>query len=155
MPRFLIMYCSRQDIIDDFKKLDIAASGTVITEAKLDALIAQETNYIDGMICSKYITPVVVGTSPIGFSILKRVCIFRVSLRVRNILEIRSDSTQANSEEKFADNKVRTPNDDLDMIAQGKLKLPDAQRRSSSLGIQSGSNQAGECNPFKVGEQQW
>jgi hypothetical protein len=146
------MYCERQDVINDFKKLDVAASGTIITNAKLDELIEQESNYIDGIISKRYITPVDEINSPVGFSILKRICVFRVSLRVKNILEIRSDATQLNSEEKFTQNGVRTPNDDLQLIVSGKLLLPDVQRVSSSLGIKSGNS---ECNPFSVNKQQW
>jgi hypothetical protein len=146
------MYCERQDVINDFKKLDVAASGTIITNAKLDELIEQESNYIDGIISKRYLTPVDEVNSPVGFSILKRICVFRVSLRVKNILEIRSDATQLSSEEKFTQNGVRTPNDDLQLIVSGKLLLPDVQRVSSSLGIKSGNS---ECNPFSVNKQQW
>jgi hypothetical protein len=149
------MYCSNQDIINDFKKLDVQCNGTVITESKLDDLIEQESFYIDSMIGSKYMVPASEISSPSGFSILKRICIFRVSLRVRNILEIRSDATQNSSEEKFTANGVRTPNDDLMAIKNGKLVLIDVPRKGTNLGIQSGSKQSGVCSPFKVGEQQW
>lgn len=145
-------YCTKQNIKDDFKSLQIEASGTIITDSKVDALITQESEYIDSIITKRYHLPIVEADSPKAWEILKRIAIFRVSLRVRNILEVSSDATQANSEEKFVDNKVRTPNDDLAMIEKGLLILIDAKMKEG-LGVTK--NKTVNCGLFKMSLEQW
>lgn len=145
-------YCTKQNIKDDFKSLQIEASGTIITDGKVDALITQESEYIDSIITKRYHLPIVEADSPKAWEILKRIAIFRVSLRVRNILEVSSDATQANSEEKFTDNKARTPNDDLAMIEKGLLILIDAKMKEG-LGVTK--NKTVNCGLFKMSLEQW
>jgi hypothetical protein len=150
------MYCAKQDIIDDFKSLSIENSGTVVTTAKVEEWIDQESSFIDGYISQRYILPIVEATYPSAFNVLKRICIFRVSQRVRNVIEVRSDATQVNSQEKFLDNRVRTPNDDLMEIVKGKLVLIGVPTRSSTLGVASFTSKAsGACAKFDVNKQQW
>jgi hypothetical protein len=150
------MYCVKQDIVNDFKSLAIENSGTVITTAKVEEMIEQESSFIDGYISQRYNLPITEATYPSAFNILKRICIFRVSQRVRNIIEVRSDATQTNSQEKFTDNRVRTPNDDLSEIVKGKLILLNVPTRSSGLGVTSfTSKNKGNCAKFNVNDQQW
>jgi hypothetical protein len=150
------MYCVKQDIIDDFKSLAIQSSGTLVTDAKINAWIAQEADFINGYISQRYILPITEALYPSAFNVLKRICIFRVSQRVRNVVEVRTDATQVNSQEKFLDNRVRTPNDDLMEITKGKLVLIDVPTRTSGLGVTSfTSRNKGNCAKFDVNKQQW
>jgi hypothetical protein len=150
------MYCTKQDIIDDFKSLSIENSGTVVTTSKVEEWIGQESSFIDGYISQRYALPIDESTYPSAFNVLKRICIFRVSQRVRNVIEVRSDATQVNSQEKFLDNRVRTPNDDLMEIVKGKLVLIDVPTRSNTLGVASFTSKAsGTCAKFDVNKQQW
>jgi hypothetical protein len=150
------MYCLKQDIIDDFKSLAIQSTGTLVTDAKISSWISQETDFINGYISQRYILPITESSFPSAFNVLKRICIFRVSQRVRNVIEVRSDATQVNSQEKFLDNRVRTPNDDLMEITKGKLVLIDVPTRSSSLGVTSFTSKSkGNCAKFDVNKQQW
>jgi len=149
------MYCEEQDIIDDFKDL-VVSSSSIITNAKLQEWIDQESSYIDARISLKYVTPIDQILSPEAFKILKRICIFRTSLRVKNVLEVRSDASQANSEEKFADSAVRRFEKDLQMIADGNLPLIDATPKDSRKGVSSFTSKAsGNCAFFDVNKQQW
>jgi hypothetical protein len=150
------MYCEKQDIINDFKSLEIQNSGTLVTTLKVEEWIEQETSFIDGYISQRYILPITESSFPSAFNVLKRICIFRVSQRVRNVIEVRSDATQVNSQEKFLDNRVRTPNDDLMEITKGKLVLIDVPTRSNSLGVTSFTSKSkGNCAKFDVNKQQW
>ena len=56
---------------------------------ELEELISQESAYIDARVSVKYATPILSESYPNAFLILKRICIFRVSDRVRNIIEIK------------------------------------------------------------------
>lgn len=149
-------YCEKSDVLADFKSLKIEASGTVITDAKLDNLIDEESDFIDGYITQRYVLPVNEISYPKAFRVLRRICVFRVSERVRNILEVKSNATQATSDEKFRDNRVRTPNDDLMDIVNGRLVLIDVPTRSKELGVASFTSKSkGTCALFDVNKQQW
>lgn len=149
-------YCEIKDITNDFKSLLVAKTGTVITSDYLDQVIEEESDFIDGYVGQRYVVPVVEADSKKGFNLLKRICVFRVSERVRNKLEVKFNATQAQSDEKFKDNKVRTPNDDLMEIVKGNLLLIDVPLKSNERGIKSfTSSSNGTCAKFDVNKQQW
>jgi hypothetical protein len=153
-----LAYCSTSDIQKDFKSL-VIDDNSAIKSGAMNDLIEQESNYIDARIGVKYVTPVVEETYPEAFSLLKRICIFRVSDRVRNIIEVKKDQTQKGSDEKYKENKVRTPNDDLDMIAKGTLILKNVPQLSSGAGVSSACFDTGtcdsDCTTFDTSKQQW
>lgn len=148
------MYAVADDIKSDFKDI-VFDNDSVVTPSLVDEWISQETAYINASIAQRYKIPVIEADSPISFLLLKRICIFRVALRVKNKIEIRSDASDQNSEEKIEQNYVRTPNDDLRMIAKGTLILPDAVSKSSDLGVSSFTSKKGKKPFFNVCEQQW
>jgi hypothetical protein len=148
-------YCSEQDIKDDFKDL-VVSESSIITTAKLAEWIAQECNVIDSYVSLRYQTPVIEADSPLAFSVLKRIAIFRTSMRVRNVIEVRSDATQVNSEEKFTNNKVRDFESDLKNISKGTMPLVDAILKDNKLGVSSFTTKSrGNCAFFDVNKQQW
>lgn len=150
------MYAVKQDILNDFKSLTISSTGTVITDSKLNDIIEQESDFIDSYLTTRYVVPVCEYDYPKAFNVLKRICIFRVSLRVKNIIEVKSDATQQNSEEKFAGNMARTPNDDLMDIVSGKMILIDVPTKNANLGVSSFTSKlSGTCSKFDVNKQQW
>ena len=150
------MYCTRQQVINEFKQLQIKETGTLITHALIDEWIEQESEFIDSYISARYITPVSSLDSPKSLKVLARIAIFRVTERVKNKLEITSNATQLNSAEKFTQNYVRTPNDDLNAIRKGDMNLVDAKLKSSDLGVGSFSTKnKGNCAFFDVTKQQW
>jgi phage gp36-like protein len=149
-------YCEKSDILADFKSLSIESSGTVVTTGQLEFLIEEESDFIDGYITQRYVLPILQDDYPKAFNILKRICVFRVSERVRNKLEVKSNATQATSDEKFKDNRVRTPNDDLMDVVNGKLILIDVPTKSKELGVASFTSKTkGTCSVFDVNKQQW
>lgn len=148
-------YCSQADIEAEFKNTTFDTT-TAVKAAELALWINQESQYIDGRIGLRFVVPVNPSTYPEAGAILKRIAIFRVSERVKNKLEVKSNVTQAlASDEKYIKNVVRTPNDDLDMIAKGLLLLQNVPLISSSAGVGSFNSENGYCHVFDVAKQQW
>lgn len=143
-------YCTLEDIQSDFAEIIFDADSKV-TDAKVDDYIASESNYIDSYISSKYAVPVVEANSPMAFDLLKRICIFRVSDRIRNILEIKTGDDKINQDVK---GQSRTPSDDLKKIIDGKLRLIDAPLATTDDGLSYGVTDA-SYKPFSLNQQQW
>lgn len=154
------MYCSIQDIKDEFKQIVFATlpnTGATLTEAVVTEWITQESEYIDARISVRYQTPVLSSYTS-AFSVLKRICIFRVCQRVKNKIEVKANATQLSSEEKYTQNYVQTPNYDLEQIAKGNLILKNVPLVNSSGDIASSCGvecDASTCHTFDVGKQQW
>lgn len=145
-------YCTQSDIESDFKGLIIAV-GAVITPTLIADWIDQESAYIDARIGLRYITPI---TGIESLKLLKRICIFRVGERVKNKMEVKTNVTQKDSEEKYIENYVHTPNDDLSMIAKGTLLLKDATLiNTAGAGVSSFTADLCEPHLFDVRKQQW
>ncbi len=149
-------YCVQADVVQEFKELTVA-DGAVITSALLDSWIADETAVINGRISTRYLTTpeITFAAYPDAYTILKRICVFRVSERVKNKLEVKNGITQLESEEKYEKNYVTTPNDDLDKIVKGTLILKGVGLVNTSLGINSFNSSQGVCRVFDPTKQQW
>jgi len=148
------MYCSKKDIEADFKGIEFNDTSAV-KPSELNEWITQESNYIDARVGLRYVVPIDETTHPEAFSLLKRIATFRVSERVRNVIEIKTNVTQKESGEKYKKNEVRTPNDDLDMIAKGLLLLKGVQLLSKDAGVSSFNVDTCQSNVFDVSKQQW
>jgi hypothetical protein len=146
-------YCTNAEAIAEFNGLTVSASGTVVTTDLLTEWITQESNYIDGRIATRYTVPVTAGAA--ALSILKRICIFRVSQRIKSKTEVKSAVEQKDSESKYSKNYVETPNDDLDKIVKGLLLLKDAGEQSTEQGVSSFNVSQGVERKFCVTKQQW
>lgn len=151
-------YCLVQDIKDDFKALVTAGASPVFTDAQITELIAQESSFIAARVGLRYVLPpdITDGSFVDAALILKRIAIFRVSERVRNKLEVKTNVSQAmDSDEKFNKNSVRTFKDDLDLIIKGLLLLPNVPLISAGSGVSSFNTDVGYHHKFKISKQQW
>ena len=146
-------YATIQDIQDDWKKINFSADKAIVNETKVLSMIEDESAYINTWISNKYKTPVLQSESPNSFSVLKRICVFRVSERIKNILEVKSGNDQTDSQEKENKNFARTPNSDLKDIQKGRMQLSDAIRSANGMG--SFNIDAGVEFEFDVSKQQW
>lgn len=147
-------YAVQTDIEAEFKGITFGAS-TAVTATQLAAWIDQESNYIDGKISLRYVTPVLIGTYPEAYSILNRICTFRVAERVKNKLEVKSNASQLDSEQKYVQNYVRTPNHDLEDIIKGNLLLKDVPLINSNGLVEYFHVETGDCHQFDTSKQQW
>lgn len=144
-------YCTQTDIEAEFKEIVFSGSSAVTT-TELAEWIDQESAYIDGRVGLRYVVPV---TATNALKVLKRICLFRVSQRVKNVIEVKAEVDQKRSEEKYIQNKVMTPNDDLDLIIKGLLLLEGASLKSTKTGFNSFNVDKGVKNVFDVRKQQW
>lgn len=148
------MYSSVADIEGEFKALQFT-SQSAVTSNQVTDWIKQESAYINAKISLRYVTPVT-DTYEEAFLLLKRICIFRVSERVKNKLEVKSGNNQTDQEVKQA-NYTRTPNTDLLDIAEGRLILKSVPLVASSGAVSSpceASCDPEDCHVFNE-SQQW
>lgn len=148
------MYATAQDIEGEFRATQFTSSSAV-TSSQVVEWIKQESAFINGMISRRYVTPVS-STYEEAFLILKRICTYRVSERVKNKLEVKSGITQTDQEVK-AINYTRTPNADLKAIVDGDLILKDVPLVASGGAVASYCEpecDEGSCHTFD-GSQQW
>ena len=143
-------YCVTADITSNFGDIEFSATSKVTT-TDITNLIDSESNYIDSYLYSKYIVPVLIGTAPLAYALLKRICIFRVSERVRGILQIKSGETQLDQDTKAP---LVNPDADLKKIIDGKLSLMDATYRTTEDGLSFGVPDI-TLYPFDPAKQQW
>lgn len=148
------MYATATDIEGEFRATQFTSSSAV-TSNQVVEWIKQETAYINGMISTRYVTPVA-STYEEAFLILKRICTYRVAERVKNKLEVKSGITQTDQEVK-AINFTRTPNADLKAIVEGDLILKDVPLVSTTGAVSSWCEpdcDSSTCHTFD-GSQQW
>lgn len=148
-------YCTVADIKSDFKGIEIEATGTSITTAEAEEIIAQASSYINGRIGVKYVVPVALAASSDAMMILKRICIFICGERVKNILEVKTGSTQMESDKKQPINSMRTPKDDLELIVKGLLLLPGADLAGAAQGVSSFNSDECVQHRIDVTRNQW
>lgn len=157
-------YCTTDDIKADFKAIKflaydsvVPANNTSTTLEQLQDWIDEESAFIDGIISKVYTLPIDLVTHTQAALVLKRICIFRVSARVKNKNELKQEVTQKNSDEKYLENYVRTPNDDLRMIGKQELILIGVPEVDSTGGFSSfGVSSSKTCCPtFDTCKQQW
>lgn len=144
-------YCTIADIKNDFKKIDFSSDGAIVSEAMVTEWISQESETINSKICNRYTVPVVSGDSPASYLILKKICIFLVSERVKNKIEVKTPIASKDSEEKGP--RMRSPYADLKEISEGKMHLRDATPKgtvTTSFNVDQGL-----CPEFDVNKQQW
>ncbi len=154
-----MLFCAESDIIADFKGLVVSATSAVTTTTMAE-LITQESNYIRARAGNRYDMSVFDASGsdllyPEAYSILKRICTFRVSLRVRNIIEVKREETQKSSDQKYSNNGVRTQKDDLEMIVKGELLLKNVPILVENGSVSSFAIDDCCSNVFKTGSQQW
>jgi hypothetical protein len=149
------LYANTQDIEGEFKATQFTSSSAV-TNNQVTDWIKQETAYINAVIAVRYVTPVTTSYEE-AFLILKRICTYRVSERVKNKLETKSGINQTDQEVK-APNYTRTPNADLRDIAEGRILLKDVPLISSTGAISApclpDDCDESTCHVFD-GSQQW
>lgn len=145
------MYCQLSDIEADFANSVTFDTTSKVTIANVASYIESESNYINSAIAPKYKTPVIEANSPSAFAMLKRICIFRVSDRIRNILEIKTGNDDINQDVK---GQSRNPNSDLKLLIDGKLRLIDAVIATSDDGVAFGLKDE-SYQPFKLNLDQW
>ena len=146
-------YATVDEIVNEFKRLDITSTDAVLDSAKIQSFLDQDDALIDTFLSNRYTTPI---TGAKSLLFVKKIEIDLTSFRVVKILAIKKavpDSKSAYQEileGKFYDEAMMK----LKKLASGKIKLPDA------LGLAGKTvrsfNQKNNITPtFKKDERQW
>lgn len=147
-------YSTVDDIRSDFKDIVFNANSSV-TETEVEKFIDEETAFINSMICARYKTPVIELDSPEAFLVLKRICIFLVSDRVRHVLYVKTGRDASDQDTKGLRSLSRQPRRDLEAIRDGKSKLSDAVKVDECIGFDTGSDSTCSDMTFDPSKQQW
>lgn len=136
-------YATNSDVALEFKAL-VANGGfttlTNVTAAQVDEWCLRASNFIDAKIAGKYTVPVVIGTSPNSFSLLKDVCVWLVKPRVAAILGLQTGESKSSTGNKDSTDWNKRALDTLKEIQSGAMKLSDAPLATSADGTESFTN---------------
>lgn len=146
-------YSIYTDVASEFRGIDFS-STSVVTSTEVTEFIAQADQYIDSRIGLKYSVPVSSSDSPLSFKILKRLSIWLVTSRIKDILKVKTgvDTGEQQTRENDPGKMAR---DEIDMIVKGTLLLPDATLASSADGFRSYSVDAGQEFTFSRDSDDW
>lgn len=144
-------YCSLQDIKDEFKQLKLDSDGSAVTEEKVLRWIQQDTSYINSKISVKYQVPVTAG--PDALNVLKKICIWLVSDRIKDITEVKNVRPEADQDVKAS--LSQKAEDMLDEIAEGDLPLLGASPVTNAGGVGSYTSRNNVPRVFKKVPDQW
>lgn len=146
-------YCTVAQVASMFKNVEFGAKS-LITEAEVTEFIEESDELIDAYVAQQYTVPIVSGTSPKAFKLMRRLSRMLTAHRVQGILETKnqtpelSQDTQGRSLEDLAMGVLK-------QIAAAKVSLSDATPQSSGGGISS-YNVDNEIEfTFKVDTDQW
>ena len=109
-------YTTKDKVLAMIRDIDVQDSGTVITNAKLDVFIKQQTNYIDARIGKYYALPI---DSDESLSLLELICTYKVAHMIKTVLEMNVQVSDQRQD-------VQT---NLDRLAEDMLSklLPDSK----------------------------
>lgn len=147
-------YCQVSDIQSDFKDIVFNTTSSV-TDTEVEKFIQEEGAFINSMICSRYVVPVIENDSPNAFLVLKRIAIFLVADRVRHVLYVKTGRDASDQDTKGLRSLSRNPRKDLEAIRDGKSKLSDAVKVQECIGFDVGTDQTCSENLFDTTKQQW
>lgn len=143
-------YATVAEIQKEFKQLNLTGPSGIQTTT-LDEWRDQESEYINGRVVTKYKVPVLEADSPKAFLVLKEICIWLVSKRIQETLEVKT--TVPEGEQLVTGGDLRTmAKARLKEIAEGTLILRDAEFLNSAQGISSFSVDPGLEHVFQKGD---
>lgn len=144
-------YCSLQDIKNEFKQLKLDSDGSAVNEEKVLEWIKQDSSYINSKISVKYQVPVTAG--PDALNLLKKICTWLVSDRIRFVTEVKNVRPEGDQDVKTSlYEKAETL---LDEIAEGDLPLIGASPVTGSGGVGSYTSSNRVPRVFKKVPDQW
>ena len=133
----------------EFKSLQFSASG--LAETTVDEWIIEESEYINARIALKYQVPILVGTSPLSFKVLQQICIWLVTKRIQETLEVKTTVPEGQQIVVGGDKRTLAEAR-LDKILDGTLVLTDAISSGSEQGVSSFSVDSNVKHVFQKGD---
>lgn len=143
-------YCSVDDVKEEFKDLPLD-SGTSLKKKQIEKFIEQASTHIDAKLAVKYTVPITGEASKI---IVQQIATWLVAGRVKDILQVKTTTTEINQDVREDDLAYRA-NKMLADIVKGVLPLPDQTAATSDDGLSSFNVSSGQEHFFKKNETQW
>lgn len=145
------MYCANADVQAEFKSINFAAAGALVTGAKVDEWIKQADAFINAHVGMRYTVPVPVGSD--AESLLKLFSVSLVAGRVRNILRAKGgDVEQTGGSGMMGTKEVK---ETLEQIKSGEMALSGAVPLVASTGFFSSSNDEEREPTFHKNVSEW
>jgi hypothetical protein len=144
-------YASVQNVQEEFKNTTFSSTSQP-TDTRVTRYIQEEEAIINAKVGMIYTAPVDATASPLSTIILRKISISMVSRRVKEILEVQSESTDTNQAAKK--DSTKPPEELLQEIVDRVLVLPDAVLLSTTNGATSYDSASADCNAkfkFKKG----
>ena len=92
------IYTTRDQVISMFRDLTVSASGTVITNDKLDEFIEEAEEEIQAKLDPYYELPITLVSNPKSFKILRRIARYKVAHIIKTILEAGTQVSDKNQD---------------------------------------------------------
>lgn len=144
-------YCTEAEVTTEFKDIDFTLTGAAVVTADVTSFIAQAGAEMDSILSARYSVPVTQGAS--AMLLLKQICIWLVSQRIKDIVEVKNVRDESDQDVKT--NVGSTARKMLAKIVSGEMKLIGADLASSAQGVKSYVSANNVDRQFKKDEEQW
>lgn len=145
-------YCTAADLQANIAGL--SSDSKKVPEDFLDSLIEQKTAHINAMICNLYQVPITEKDSPTSFQILKEICINLCRARVAAKMDVRVAYQDEKKQLMVLPGMKLAKESEmrLELIQEGRYKLPDAVTQTTGSVFGSGSYDLNEVNGIPITE---
>lgn len=144
-------YCEVEDIQTEFKDIKFDEDGSAVTTASVESFIDQAGSEIDARISVRYAVPVTMNDS--ALLLLKQICVWLVSDRIRDITEVKNVRTESDQDVKISTGgRARKM---LAEIANGDIFLLGATLASTADGVSSFVSSNNIEREWKKSKVQW
>lgn len=117
-------YCSSDDVKRLFVNLDVNnTTGKGISDNDINDWIQEESDMIDGYLMNQYSVPVIQSRS---LSIVKRLCRYRVAIRIYTTLQRTQGRNIPQGEQAFDSMTTKDGETLMEKLVNGKLQLDQA-----------------------------
>jgi len=143
-------YSVYTDVASEFKSVTFS-STTAVTDSEVTEFISQIDAWIDGILYSKYETPIT------GTESLKILKMLSIGLTVQRLIPILRVKTGSEGLDQETQSVVTRATDILKEIKSNKIVLSDATARTTNQGFKSFTNDNSDTidYTFKSGTDQW
>lgn len=143
-------YCTYQEVVSEFKSLDVEKPGAVVTSDLINSWIAQADAYINARLNTLYVTPI---TDADDLLLIKQVTIGIVAQRIAYKMEVKGIS--ANGDQYIPKDKIRESKEILEMLIKREMILSGTNRATSHAGVSSYTEENSTERVFDTECDQW
>lgn len=146
-----MVYCEVEDIQNEFKSIAFDEDDSAVETETVEGFIDQASALMDGIISGRYAVPIVAG--PSALLLLKQICTWLVSQRVKDIVEVKQVRPETDQDVKI-DTAARAMKMLYD-IASGKIELVGATLVGTTDAVQSFVTSNNSPRVFHKNSEDW